>query len=755
MEQTCAVAVVGEGREVRQPGGLQRHGIAVRIGYGHWQLNQSILLHALRVDEWHHRGAVGVADGDRHIDDGGQGWPSAIAVVGGGETHRVGPGLVESRSPVKHGGVEIEVRTGRQAAHAVGHARQAALERGQCTGAGALRQLEAGVVGVEREGAERQQLPFKGNPGTQLVEHRGRVDVEHHQLHHHGRCAVAVIDLELESVPAGLVERRNPGEDTGVRVEEAARRRHVVAEGECVALGVAGHQRKPQRVTLADGAVGDVADRRRLVALLDRQGEAVGAAVQAVADVQRDIVVHAGRVVARQPFQRLGIDIEHRAGGQVVGVVHHVLALRILGAERERERLALAQRVARREVAKARRQIHSGDVDGERLLGKPATPVVHAQHHAGLLRAAQGGRPRHQPAGGGHGHAIGGLHQHVAEKSAVRIGGQSLVGVRGSHLGCSCRPGIEAWRIVRVRQRIHAVPQVGALVAGCGHGNGPGRDRVAHFEHSASQGAGQVDQPQAQAAELRTDRLAGKVLAGVDHQRQRRTQVVLADVGHRHVVRHRASGAVGAGRGKTDRHMVREVEQRGEAGLVDLFHAQVLVTPEAGGHAQGVFVGVKTVKGQERGAAVGVVGHRADQDRPATGADQRVVVGVEHRASLVGSADVHVVVEHHADPAHRQRHYRMVDRAGRHHLGCDQRRDHIDLVRLPHQQPAVLQGIHSLAARTTARHGHRVQGGQIDHHQFAARAAWHRVVGHEQQSSQLGARPAKRQRVDLGFQPHL
>ena len=254
---------------------------------------------------------------------------------------------------------------------------------------------------------------------------------------------------------------------------------------------------------------------------------------------------------------------------------------------------------------------------------------------------------------------------------------------------------------------------------------------------------------------MRTDRLAGEILAGVDHQRQWRAQVVFADVGYRHVIRHGTGGTVHTGGSETDTDMVREIEQSGEVGLIDLLEAKALVTLQTGGNAQGVVVSIQAIKGKEGGAALRVVTDRADQDRLTVATDHRIVVGVEHRVEIVASADKHVVVEHHADAAHRQWNYGAIHRAGGDDPGRNQRRDDVDLMSLANQQAAVPHGIQGFAARTATRDADAVQGGQVNHHQFAAGASRRHIVGDEQQAGELRAGQAEGEGIDLGIQAHL
>ena len=305
--------------------------VAVRVGGNDQVFQHLILVHLLGGDVGHHRGAVGIADADRHTDDGGLGGTRAIAVVGGGEGRRVFAGLGIAGRPAEQRRFRVERCAGGQAAGRVGHARQAALERGELTIRHPVLRLEARVIRVEGEGSERQRLAFQGNPGTQFVELRCAIDVQYRQLDFHVRSAIAVADLEVEVVDARVVERRHPGEFTGVGVEPATGWQDGAVVGQRIALGVGGIQHQAERIALADDAVGYVAQGGGLIALLNRQGEAVGGAMQAITDVQRDVLVNTGGVVIGQPLQGLAIDVEYGACGQVVGVVHQMLTLWIFG----------------------------------------------------------------------------------------------------------------------------------------------------------------------------------------------------------------------------------------------------------------------------------------------------------------------------------------------------------------------------------------------------------------------------------------
>src|SRR5262249_59906603 len=83
---------------------------------------------------------------------------------------------------------------------------------------------EAGVVGVEREGAEEERLPLRDPPVAQEDELRRGVDVEHGERGDLGGRQRAVADRERDLVGAVLVVARGPVEDASIRVEEGPAR---------------------------------------------------------------------------------------------------------------------------------------------------------------------------------------------------------------------------------------------------------------------------------------------------------------------------------------------------------------------------------------------------------------------------------------------------------------------------------------------------------------------------------------------------
>ena len=129
----------------------------------------------------------------------------------------------------------------------------------------------------------------------------------------------AVGDGERDLVGAGLVVVRRPVEEAGVRVERGARRQQVAREGDGLAVRVVAVQVEAEVVALADRPVGRGDQHRRLVGRGDRERDLGGDLVDAVADVEGDVLVGAGRVEVGRPGEAQRGRVERGAGRQVVG----------------------------------------------------------------------------------------------------------------------------------------------------------------------------------------------------------------------------------------------------------------------------------------------------------------------------------------------------------------------------------------------------------------------------------------------------
>ena len=190
-------------------------------------------------------------------------------------------------------------------------------------------------------------------------------------------------------------------------------------------------------------------------------------------------------------------------------------------------------------------------VNAKALRGRCAARVDGAQHHGGQRGCAGGWRPgQHTVAA--QCHARRPVDQQVAQRDAVGIDPLHGIAVGLADGGLGDRRAEQQRGRVGIRQRVDAGAQISpqALVAGQ-------RDGLQHRRFTRRQprpGASQVNQPQV-ALGRAAHRRHTKVAARVEHQLQRRAQCKVSDIGDAQVVRHRARGAVGAGRLKSDLHV--------------------------------------------------------------------------------------------------------------------------------------------------------------------------------------------------------
>ena len=131
--------------------------------------------------------------------------------------------------------------------------------------------------------------------------------------------------------------------------------------------------------------------------------------------------------------------------------------------------------------------------------------------------------------------------------------------------------------------------------------------------------------------------------------------------------------------------------------------------------------GIEGVEPQAGGVRRRVVADAADVERGAV-AGEPVVGNVGHRVDGGGAGGQHVVVEHDADLAHRQRHQGAIGRRHPHHLGRHQRRHHVHLLAVGHQQAAIGGGDQLLGARAANGQFHLAQRDQV--HQVQAGAGF-------------------------------
>ena len=351
---------------------------------------------------------------------------------------------------------------------------------------------------------------------------------------------------------AGLGEAGRPFEDTGVEVERCARGHVGAGVLHGLAIEVGGIELDADRIALAHRARRHAVELWRRVAGQHRDLDRGLGSEPAIAGQDAQVVINARCGVAGQPVDRAANGVEHHAGRQLVGRQAHGLAIGVKGVERHVQQLAFAQRVRRLQAGQGGRAVAASHVDAEGLGGRRTAGVIDPQHHASGGGDAGGGRPGQQAGAGVQRHAVGAIHQQVAQADAVGVDGLDLVAVGLADGGLGDCGALDQRRQVGVGQRVDASAQVSALAGGRHQRDGLQQRGLAGLQAGA--GAGQIQQPQA-AHGVDAHRTTAEEPRRVEHQPQGRQQVELGNVGDAQVVRHRAAAAVGACVDELDAHV--------------------------------------------------------------------------------------------------------------------------------------------------------------------------------------------------------
>ena len=619
-----AVAVVGEGGEGGQA--LSRQGQRVGVGVGGRQRQVEALacLDGLVGDRGHDGHGIGVADGDVHGRGVGGGGAGAVAVVGDGEGDGIGTRLEVAGRPAEVLRLGVE--------------RGALGQRGVCPreGGGDARAVHRAVgqqqrrpdrvVGVVGRDADDEPLPLVDGPFVEPAELDGSVDVEH--LEHQGGCrgGLAVARGELDGVAAVLVVVGRPREDARVGVEDCAGRHARGAERDGVSVHVGRREDELEGVVLLDRAGHERGEPRGLVDVGDEDLEGLRHLGDAVAGEDGDARVAAGRQAVGQPPQGLGVRVEHRPCGQVVGPVVQRVTIGIEPRDGHFDPLPLAHLLVGDGHQDGGR-VHAGDGHGPPLVGEAAALVVGPHPEGGLGRAARRRRPGQQPRGRVHGRTGGAGHQRVGQRRAFGVGG--LNGIAIGHVGL-CRV---AWRrgdggpLVGRDAAHHTGREVEHLGIGVRKRQGAGRRGLAGQQHGIGAG-GQVGERVAVGSDaVGVEQRRTRPAQALEDQPHRRQQAVGQRVRHRGVERHRARAAVHPRGRELRRDLRRQVGQHRELPAVGRLEAHPRVAVDRGRDLDLVGVGRQRPEPQGHRASRLVVGRRPDVDRLARRGVGEHVVG--------------------------------------------------------------------------------------------------------------------------------
>ncbi|MCG3170388.1 MAG: hypothetical protein CALGDGBN_01928 [Pseudomonadales bacterium] len=688
--------------KVGQTFGGDRERVAVRVADVERDLERLAARHALVAERQDEGCAVGVVHGQRNLDRHTIRHTGTVAVVGGREAHRVGPGLHIAWRPVEHPRLGVEARAFRQPLHRDRHAGFGAEHLDELAGIQPVTRHETWIVRIQRERTEADALALDDRPVIEAVEHRHAIHIGDIDAEDRFAAQQPVGGPQRDLVATRLREGRSPFEQTGGRVQARAFRQIRALETHRVAVRIESREAHRHRVALAHAARRYTGDQRRGVGRTHQQRQCLDGAGDAVAGDDTQVRIVARLVMTRQPRKHTCAAVEDRAGRQVVDIDRHHLPIGIDCVDADLEQRTGAQFESIGQVRDRGRRIATVDRNREALLGIAAPRVIHAQHHRRARVAAHRGIPA-QHAVGAEGHPLGSVEQHVAEHHAVRIAGRDGVAVTLARGRLRERARTDHRRAVRVRYGVDSIAEIGALALGVGQRDGPHHRRVTRREHAVDQAGPDVEQPQAVVRDTRIERDALEIAARVEHQHQRRLQVVVRDVGHAHVEGQCAVGPVRTGGHEIQPHQAREVLHTDEIDLIRRAERQTAGALHPRGDGERVEIRLQCVETERHGAGRFVPRDAGDRHRPAVGPTQRVVLGIQHRARARGARDVHVLVEHHPDARQRQRHHDLVGRRRAHHRRRRQRHQHIDLLRVGDQHPSAAVDRQRFGQRPVAR----------------------------------------------------
>ncbi len=750
-EQAGAVAIVDEAAEGRhaQHGQLER--IPIGIDGRDRDRQHAVMIHALIGNRRNLRGAVDIEDRERDLLRGDLRLTGPIAIVGRRDCDDMLPGGAEAGRPAEDQRIGIEGCALRHAAQGVADSRNVEIAVNQGAVGRPIRRRECRIVGVEGLNAELDLLPFRALEDVEILEGGRGVDVEHRNRRRLGGAGLAVAHRERDRVDAVLRIIGRPGENAGLRIQEAAGRQQVAGIGERQSVDIACLQRDANRGALVGDKVRRLDQLRRLRRRRDHDRGDLADLVKAIAGDEGHIGVGARGMEIRHPDQRMLLGIEDGPRRQIVHPIDQPVAIRIgrLDWDRQGHAFLAVDLVGQR--GHDRSAVHTRHVEREDLRVVGPARIVDLQSHRGATKTARCRHPGHEPGCGIDRHALRSLDQHEGQRIAIGVKRGGLVGVGLSSVRRHDRVGDEDRRRVARQHTTDAGVERDRPAIGIRDRDGPAGRRMAGEQNAIGRQIGaEIDQPGAVGgAAGRSERLAVKMLRGRQLQHQRKHQIVRALVGDDDVEGNRAGLAVAA------RQREGHVEHRGdvadgrEAGRVGLCQRQAGRTPDAGQDLELVVIGVKRREAEHGRARRLVVGDGLDRDQAGAVAAKLVIVGIKHRSRITRRIRQHILVEGHRNAGEWQRDKGIRRRIGARHMWRAHGSEHVDLVRLAQEHPSVDTGPDDVAARPALGEIEHLHGRKVDHRQHGATGRRGFGVRHKQQAVEFRACRAEGDRADI------
>ena len=594
-----------------------------------------------------------------------------------------------------------------------------------------------GIVGVVGRHVHREGLALVDDPLVEGLEGHRAVHVQHRERHGLRRRVLAVADLELDLEDAVLVVERRPGHQPRLGVEDEAGGQVSPAEGEGIAVDVAGGELDLEGLVLLDRAVGGPREGRRLIDVGDHHLEGLRDPREAVARPHGHVAVASRRQAVGAPQEALADRVEGGAGRQVIGPVDEGIPIGVVGCDGQIEPVALGQHLVGDGQQHGRR-VGAAHVDRPGLGVIAAALVEGADLEGGSGRAVGCGRPAQGAGLHVQGGAIGRVDEQEGEVGCLSVGRVHVVAVGRADGRRRARGRGDGRQLVGRHGTGEARRQIEREPVGVGDGHRLDGCRLAR-EQLLSPGEQLDERVAARREAVGSDQARRGSREAGEGELEGRQQAETEWVGDRDVEEHLAGAAVVAGVGEDGRHLGREVGEDRELARGGRGEAEAGLAEDVGRDGELVVVGHEGLEPEACRAGRLVVGRGGDGDGSARGDVGEGVVGrVDGRAGGVGGSVLHVDVEGDARHAGAGRRVAAGGRAHSDDVGRHDGEEHVDLASLGDVEPRVGADVEEVATGAVRRHVHPRHRHGVDHCEDATLG-----VADEEQVFEQRARPAE------------